>query len=251
MKSLLKIFFVLVLTTASTVPEPAIAKHSDAKIGINVIKQGDGATAVRHSKVKVHYTGWLIDGTKFDSSRDRGKPFEFALGAGEVIPGWDIGVHGMKVGGKRELTIPADLAYGKKGTGGVIPPNATLRFEIELLAFEPPKYANIGNDKLKELLARQVKIVDIRRPEEWKQTGVVEGSELMTAFDDRGRFNRSFPSAFTSFAAPDEEVILICRTGNRSSVLANMLAEQANYLKVYNVADGIEKWLKDGNSVTR
>ena len=251
MKSLLKIFVVLAPAIVFAVLAPAMANHGDAKVGIKITKQGEGAIAVRHSKVKVHYTGWLLDGTKFDSSRDRDKPFEFALGAGEVIPGWDMGVEGMKVGGKRELTIPADLAYGKKGAGGVIPPNATLRFEVELLAAEPPKYANIGNDKLKELLARKVKIIDIRRPEEWKQTGVVEGSELLTAFDDRGRFSRGFPKAFANFAAPDEEVILICRTGNRSSVLANMLAEQANYLKVYNVTDGIEKWLKDGNSVAR
>ena len=94
---------------------------------------GDGAVAETNRKVSVHYTGWLTDGTKFDSSLDRGKPFEFQLGAGQVIRGWDEGVKGMRVHGKRRLTIPPDLGYGPQGAGGVIPPNATLVFEVELL----------------------------------------------------------------------------------------------------------------------
>jgi FKBP-type peptidyl-prolyl cis-trans isomerase len=99
---------------------------------------GDGATAAAGQRVSVHYTGWLDNGgkpgAKFDSSKDRGQPFMFSLGKGEVIRGWDEGVAGMKVGGKRKLTIPADLGYGARGAGGVIPPNATLLFEVELLA---------------------------------------------------------------------------------------------------------------------
>ena len=94
---------------------------------------GTGATAVAGKKVSVHYTGWLVDGTRFDSSKDRGDPFVFSLGRGQVIKGWDEGVQGMKVGGTRKLTIPSDLGYGSRGAGGVIPPNATLLFEVELL----------------------------------------------------------------------------------------------------------------------
>ena len=94
---------------------------------------GDGATAQAGQNVRVHYTGWLTDGTKFDSSLDRGTPFSFVLDGGMVIRGWDEGVQGMKIGGKRKLVIPPDLGYGARGAGGVIPPNATLVFEVELL----------------------------------------------------------------------------------------------------------------------
>ena len=95
---------------------------------------GAGAEAAAGQHVSVHYTGWLTDGTKFDSSKDRNDPFEFHLGRGQVIAGWDEGVQGMKVGGTRKLTIPPGLGYGARGAGGVIPPNATLVFEVELLA---------------------------------------------------------------------------------------------------------------------
>ena len=98
---------------------------------------GSGETATAGQRVSVHYTGWLYDndqaGAKFDSSKDRGQPFEFPLGAGRVIRGWDEGVAGMKVGGTRRLIIPSELGYGARGAGGVIPPNATLLFEVELL----------------------------------------------------------------------------------------------------------------------
>jgi len=97
------------------------------------LTEGTGEVATAGTRVSVHYTGWLTDGQKFDSSKDRDEPFEFSLGAGMVIRGWDEGVQGMKVGGVRKLTIPPQLGYGVRGAGGVIPPNATLVFEVELL----------------------------------------------------------------------------------------------------------------------
>ena len=105
---------------------------SDLEIEDQII--GEGEEAVAGQSVEVHYTGWLTDGTKFDSSHDRSDTFSFKLGAGQVIQGWDQGVAGMKVGGARKLTIPPGLGYGERGAGGVIPPNATLVFKVELIS---------------------------------------------------------------------------------------------------------------------
>ena len=110
---------------------PSGLQYTDTEIGT-------GATAAAGQEVSVHYTGWLFNhgeqGGKFDSSKDRMQPFEFSLGAGMVIKGWDEGVAGMQVGGKRTLIIPPEMGYGARGAGGVIPPNATLKFDVELLA---------------------------------------------------------------------------------------------------------------------
>ena len=138
-------------TTNAQQPAPTSAQPAtpslSSKIGAQVtelkkidVKQGDGAEAVGGKTVIVHYTGWLYDptaadghGAKFDSSVDRKVPFDFKLGAGKVIKGWDEGVAGMKVGGKRTLVIPPQMGYGARGAGGVIPPNATLLFDVELI----------------------------------------------------------------------------------------------------------------------
>ena len=113
-------------------------KEITTSSGLQYIDQvvGTGETAKAGQTVSVHYTGWLTNGKKFDSSVDRGQPFSFRLGVGQVIKGWDEGVQGMKIGGKRKLTIPSNLGYGARGAGGLIPPHATLVFDVELLGVQ-------------------------------------------------------------------------------------------------------------------
>jgi FKBP-type peptidyl-prolyl cis-trans isomerase len=138
------ILMTMLLTTAMWLTAQAAPQHPSSVDGAGVtlpnglaywdLAVGTGKTAVKGSKVKVHYTGWLLEqGTKFDSSYDRREPFEFTLGAGMVIKGWDVGVAGMKVGGKRQLRIPPELAYGYKGQPPTIPHSAYLIFDVELL----------------------------------------------------------------------------------------------------------------------
>ena len=121
-------------------PKPTMEQSNMSELIKTDTKLGTGAEAIAGHDISVHYTGWLYDeaapehkGKKFDSSRDRGQPFDFPLGAGHVIKGWDQGFAGMKVGGQRMLTIPSSMGYGARGAGGAIPPNATLIFDVELL----------------------------------------------------------------------------------------------------------------------
>ena len=121
--------------TENAAPATGAPQTNGSGLMIDEVKVGEGALATKGKTVQVHYTGTLTNGTKFDSSLDRGQPIEFMLGAGQVIKGWDQGIEGMKVGGKRKLTIPPELGYGARGTpGGPIPPNATLVFDVELVA---------------------------------------------------------------------------------------------------------------------
>ena len=120
-------------------------------VQINNNIEGAGTEIVKHSKIQVHYTGKLQDGTKFDSSFDRGEPFSFQIGLRQVIEGWEIGLMGMKVGGKRTLIIPSELAYGDRGAGDLIPPNATLTFDVEIVDVHEPGYGLVNAKEIKSL----------------------------------------------------------------------------------------------------
>ncbi len=244
---------VFILGAGGTANAEHNAEHGEERKNLKItdLKKGSGEEAVLHSKVSVHYSGWLEDGSKFDSSLDRGTPFSFTIGGGGVIKGWDYGVEGMRVGGKRELIIPPELGYGPKGYPGAIPPSATLKFEIELLGVTAPSYSNINNDELKALLEKGVTIVDIRTAKEWAETGIIKGSKLITSFDETGRPVQTFPDSFGKVVGRNDEVILICRSGNRTAAIATYLADRAGYKKVYNVKEGINKWIKDKNPVVK
>ena len=219
-----------------------------AELEMETLTEGNGEIAEVGKRVSVHYEGRLEDGTVFDGSRPRGQAFSFTIGAGQVIQGWEQGVAGMKVGETRKLTIPPELGYGEAGAGGVIPPNATLVFEIELLDVTTP--VTLGQATAEDLLKAQsdgVVVIDIRREEEWQDTGIIDGSAAVTAFTETGQVHPEFLTKFQKLApTPDTPVMLYCRTGNRTTSLGNALIDQLGFSDVSHLSTGIEGWLADG-----
>jgi rhodanese-related sulfurtransferase len=234
------------------IAQAGYASHGPvSNVAIEEIKIGQGIEALPYSVVDVQYTGKLEEGTVFDSSVGRGEPFRFTLGAGQVIPGWDMGIQGMKPGGKRVLTIPPELAYGNAGAGDKIPPNATLIFDVELVTVTPAPFNSIDNAELVKKLENGIKLIDIRRLDEWQETGIIDGSIKSTAFDGQGRFLQSFVGLLEKTVQPDEEFALICRTGNRTAALSNWLVTKGGYKNVINVKDGINSWIKEGKPISK
>jgi len=219
-----------------------------AELEMETLTEGNGEIAEVGKRVSVHYEGRLEDGTVFDGSRPKGQAFSFTIGAGQVIQGWEQGVAGMKVGETRKLTIPPELGYGEAGAGGVIPPNATLVFEIELLDVTTP--VTLGQATAEDLLKAQsdgVVVIDIRREEEWQDTGIIDGSAAVTAFTETGQVHPEFLTKFQELApTPDTPVMLYCRTGNRTTSLGNALIDQLGFSDVSHLSTGIEGWLADG-----
>ena len=219
------------------------------ELKIEVTQEGNGDVAEHGQRVTVHYEGRLTDETIFDASRPRGQPFSFTIGARQVILGLEKGVAGMKVGEIRRLTIPADLGYARAGAGDVIPPNATLVFDIELLAVSMP--FSLGQATPADLLRAQkdgVVIVDIRRPDEWSQTGVIAGAETITAFEVNGSLHPEFQQKFMALvSSPHAPVLLYCLSGSRTTSLGAALVEQLGFSRVMHLTDGILGWTADGH----
>lgn len=218
------------------------------ELKIEILNEGSGQEAEQGNRVSVHYEGKLEDGSVFDASRPRGQTFSFTLGAGQVIQGWEQGVEGMKIGEVRRLTIPPELGYGARGAGGVIPPNATLTFEVELMDISTP--VTLGQATPEDLLQAQADgtvIIDIRREEEWIETGIIKGAETITAFTSTGQLHRDFQEKFTAAVpSPDTAVLIYCRTGNRTDSLGNALIEQLGFTDVTHLSTGIVGWSKQG-----
>ena len=211
---------------------------------INII-EGNGAEIVKHSKIQVHYTGKLQDGTKFDSSLDRGEPFTFQIGLRQVIEGWEIGLMGMKVGGKRTLVIPPELAYGDRGAGDLIPPNATLTFDVEIVDVEAPGYSFVNSSEIQSLLQDGYKFIDIRTKKERDNTGIIPGSLEITAFDIYGNFVPEFMKTFRDLVDLDDNTVFISNEGDIASILANGFVEQLNATNMYALKGGIQQLIKE------
>ena len=214
-------------------------------IQITNIVEGEGTEIINHSKIQVHYTGKLQDGTKFDSSYDRGQPFSFQIGLREVIKGWEIGLMGMKVGGKRTLIIPPELAYGDRGAGDLIPPNATLTFDIEIVAVKHPGYGLIKADDIQVLKEDGYKFIDIRTEKERENTGIISGSLEITAFDIYGNFVPEFMKTFRDLVELDDNIVFISNEGEIASMLANGFVEQLNATNMYALKGGIQQLIKE------
>ena len=237
-----KFIFILIFISKITL-------SADLEIKNNL--EGEGAEIVNHSKIKVHYLGMLEDGTKFDSSYDRGEPFSFQIGLRQVIEGWETGIIGMKVGGKRTLIIPPELGYGERGAGELIPPNSTLIFDIEIIDVQPPAYNLITTDEIQNLLNENYKFIDIRTKKERDFTGVIPGSLEITAFDVYGKFVPAFMKTFQDVVDLNDNIVFISNEGEIAYILANGFAEQLGAKNMNALKGGIQQLIYDNYDLTK
>ena len=224
--------------------------HSE-EIEILLDKPGNGLKIQNHYKVNVNYRGMLENGIEFDSSFKRNESFTFQIGIRQVILGWEKGLLGMKVGGKRTIKIPPSLAYGSNGAGDLIPPNSTLIFEIEILDATPPLYEKLLASDLENKKKDGFIFIDIRSPDEIKSTGTIKGSLEVNAFDLKGNLNPNFVTKFQKSVKIGEPVVLISKDGNTSDNIANALVEQLRLTNIYSLNGGIQNWIKEGKELTK
>jgi len=245
-----KIINVLILSIGIVGSFSLSVAETSGQLTFEITEIGTGEAAKSGQRATLHYIGRLEDGSVFDSSRERGKPFSFTLGAGQVIQGWEQGVLGMQIGEVRILNIPSHLGYGEQGAGGSIPPNARLIFEVELLALEnPPQLQNAAVMDFRAAQEEGYLIIDIRRPEEWAETGILEGAKTITAFTESGALHPDFQRKFFPLIDDEETpVYLYCRTGNRTGTLGNALVNQVGLRNVTHLETGIVGWKENGFS---
>ena len=237
-------FIILLLIFISPI---SIAK--ELKITNNI--EGVGLEITNHSKIKVHYMGKLEDGTKFDSSYDRGEPLSFQIGMRQVIEGWEQGLMGMKVGGKRTLIIPPNLAYGEQGAGDLIPSNATLIFDVEIINIQAPGYTLVMTKDIAKLQKQNYKFIDIRTKKERVNTGTIPGSLEITAFDIYGKFIPKFMKTFQDLVDLNDNVVFISNEGEISSILANGFVEQLGATNMHSLSGGIQQLIKENYDLSK
>ena len=218
-----------------------------AEIEIILDKPGEGNKIINHSWVQIEYTGSFVDGKVFDANVGKDRPLVVQIGMKEVIPGFEQGIIGTNKGSKRKIRIPAQLAYGEKGAGELIPPNSNLVFEFEVLDVLSPNYEKINSEKLEKLIKENAVALDIRLDNQWKKTGVIKGSFQETAFDINGKFNVYLMDKVRALAGAESqgiELIFISHDGKTAEILGNAFAEDLGFTNVYVLDGGIQSWIK-------
>ena len=253
------LLFLLVLFIVSCSSKIKDSKKLSYNESIEILSevQGLGDKIKNHYKVSVHYVGTLEDGTEFDNSYKRNQPFEFQIGIRKIIPGWEIALMGMQVGGKKKFKVPPSLAYGSSGAGDLIPPNSSLTFDVEIINIKPPGYIVINSEQLlslqKEkiflLMEKKLILIDIRTKKEWQFTGVIEGSYEISAFDSKGNLNSNFLKMYKKNVKENDHVVFISDKGEVSSILANGFIENLGMKNIYSLKGGIQEWIIKGNKI--
>ena len=218
-----------------------------AEIEIISDKPGDGKKIIYHSWVQIEYTGSFESGEVFDTNIGKDRPLVVQMGMKEVIPGFEQGIIGTTKGTKRKIKIPAELAYGEKGGGDVIPPNTDLIFEFEIIDVLDPHYKMINSDELIKKINSNAVALDIRLEDQW-ENGVIEGSFQETAFNKDGKFNVYLMDKVRALAGEESqniEIIFISHDGETASILGNAFAEDLGFKNVSVLKGGVVQWLSE------
>ena len=218
-----------------------------AEIEIISDKPGDGKKIIYHSWVQIEYTGSFESGEVFDTNIGKDRPLVVQIGMKEVIPGFERGIIGTTKGTKRKIKIPAELAYGEKGGGDVIPPNTDLIFEFEIIDVLDPHYKMINSDELIKKINENAVALDIRLENQWDK-GVIEGTFQETAFNKDGKFNVYIMDKVRALAAEESqniEIVFISHDGETAAILGNAFAEDLGFKNVSVLKGGILQWLNE------
>lgn len=218
-----------------------------AEIEIISSQPSDGKKIIFHSWVQIEYTGSFENGEVFDTNVGKDKPLVVQMGMKEVIPGFEQGIIGTTKGTKRKIKIPAELAYGEKGGGDVIPPNTDLIFEFEIIDVLDPHYKMINSEELIKKINDNAVVLDIRLENQW-ENGVIEGTFQETAFNKDGKFNVYLLDKVRALAAEESqniEIIFISHDGETAAILGNAFAEDLGFKNVSVLKGGILQWLDE------
>jgi peptidylprolyl isomerase len=222
-----------------------------AEIEIISDKPGDGKKIIHHSWVQIEYTGSFESGKVFDTNIGKDRPLVVQMGMKEVIPGFEQGIIGTTKGTKRKIKIPAELAYGEKGGGDVIPPNTDLIFEFEIIDVLDPHYKMIDSEELIEKINNNSVALDIRLESQW-ENGVIKGTFQETAFNKDGKFNVYLMDKVRALAAEESQnidIVFISHDGETAAILGNAFAEDLGFKNVSVFKGGIVQWIKEGRKL--